>query len=116
MRSGPAPSGREVTRTAQHSYLFQRLVVSTSVARKVDVRSSHTLAHGISMGRRKLSEAEGHFLKLQSGCLMGGLGLILVLSPERLSSPLQRIVLIGVAVAVSLAAHSRYRSPSFVFH
>lgn len=68
------------------------------------------LAHGISMGRRKLSEAEGHFLKLLSGCLMGGLGLILVMSPERLSSPLQSIVLIGVAVAVSLVVHSLYGS------
>ena len=92
------------------------LLVSMSSARKVDVRPSHTLAHGMSMGRRKLSETEGHFLKLLSGCLMGGLGLIRVLSRERLSSPLQSIVLIGVAVAVSLVAHSRYRSPSFVFH
>ena len=47
------------------------------MARKVDVGSSRMLAHGISMARRKLSEAEGHFLKLLSGCLMGALGLIL---------------------------------------
>jgi hypothetical protein len=92
------------------------LLVSTSSARKVDVRPSHTLSHGISMVRRKLSEAARHFLKLLSGRLMGGLGLIRVLSPERLSSPLQGIVLIGVGVAVSLVAHSLCRSTSFVFH
>ena len=38
-----------------------------------------------TMGRRKLSEAGGRFLKLLSGSMMGALGLALVFAPELLS-------------------------------
>jgi hypothetical protein len=63
----------------------------------------------VTMGRRKLSEAEGRFLKLLSGVMMGGLGLVLVISPDLLSQPLLAIVLIVAAIAVSLAVQLFYR-------
>ncbi|MGB1109518.1 MAG: hypothetical protein ACPG4N_04135 [Gammaproteobacteria bacterium] len=58
-----------------------------------------------TMGRRKLSEREGRFLKLLSGSMMTGLGLMLVLLPERLSEPLVAVGLIVFAVIVSAAVH-----------
>lgn len=39
-----------------------------------------TLVFTFTLGARKLSEAEGRFLKLVSGLMMFGLGLLLVLS------------------------------------
>jgi hypothetical protein len=49
------------------------------------------------MGSRKLSEREGRLLKLQSGLMMLGLGILLLLAPERLGE-------VGVAVALPAAA------------
>jgi hypothetical protein len=63
----------------------------------------------VTMGRRKLSESEGRFLKLLSGTMMGGLGLVLVLSPEWLSQPLVAILLIVSAVILSLMVQLVYR-------
>ena len=56
----------------------------------------------LSMGRRKLSENEGRFLKLLSGSMMAGLGLVLMLAPDILSHPLIAILLIGTAITFSL--------------
>ena len=50
-----------------------------------------------SMGSRKLSEREGRLLKLLSGLMMLGLGIVLLLAPERLGE-------IAVAVALPAAA------------
>lgn len=54
-----------------------------------------------TMGRRKLSQTEGRFLKLISGTLMAGLGAMLVVAPERLSHPLSAVSLVLFAVALS---------------
>ena len=50
-----------------------------------------------SMGRRQLSEREGRLLKLLSGLMMLGLGIVLLLAPDRLGE-------IGVAVVLPLLA------------
>lgn len=58
-----------------------------------------------TMGRRKLTVSEGRFLKLLSGSMMTGLGLVLVTAPDALSRPLSAVLLIAVAIAFSLALH-----------
>jgi hypothetical protein len=58
-----------------------------------------------TMGRRKLSEREGRFLKLLSGTMMLALGGVLLVSPERLSDPLLAMVLIGTAALLALVLH-----------
>ena len=55
-------------------------------------------------GRRQLSEREGRLLKLMSGLMMLGLGLLLLLAPEHLSSLWTAFGLLGVAVAATLLA------------
>ena len=55
-------------------------------------------------GRRQLSEREGRLLKLMSGLMMLGLGLLLLLAPEHLSSLWTAFGLLGVAVAGTLLA------------
>lgn len=56
----------------------------------------------VTMGRRKLSESGGRFLKLLSGCMMGLLGLVLLVAPDVLSQPLQAILMILASVALAL--------------
>ncbi len=55
------------------------------------------LAFVRSMGARKLSEREGRLLKLLSGLMMLGLGILLLLAPEKLSN-------VAIAAALPLAA------------
>jgi len=55
-------------------------------------------------GRRQLSEREGRLLKLLSGLMMLGLGLVLLLAPERLNSLWTAFVLLGLAVALTVLA------------
>ena len=55
-----------------------------------------------TMGRRKLSEREGRFLKLLSGLMMLGLGLMLIFSPDRLASLSTAIVLIAGALILTI--------------
>jgi hypothetical protein len=57
-----------------------------------------------TMGARKLSEDEGRVLKLVSGCMMLGFGLLLLLAPQLLTNPLAAIIVLLVAVAVALVA------------
>ncbi len=57
------------------------------------------------MGSRKLSEQTGRLLKLLSGSMMLGLGLILLLKPEWLSNMLVSVgVISGALLITSLAA------------
>jgi len=58
-----------------------------------------------TMGRHKLSESEGLFLKLLSGHMMAGLGLLLLLAPDRLSQPLWAGLLVVLALLVSILVH-----------
>lgn len=57
-----------------------------------------------TMGARKLSEHEGRLLKLLSGLMMAGLGLILLLAPARLDDPLLALGLIAGAILVTVLA------------
>ncbi len=50
-----------------------------------------------TLGARKLSEREGRLLKLLSGLMMLGLGILLLLMPERLDSPLIAVLLPAAA-------------------
>jgi hypothetical protein len=55
-----------------------------------------------TMGARKLSESEGRILKLVSGFMMLGFGLLLLLAPQWLTNPLASIVVLIVAVGAAL--------------
>lgn len=65
-----------------------------------------------TMGRHKLSESGGRFLKLLSGCMMGSLGLVLLTAPEVLSQPLLTVLLILASVALALLIRGVSRSAS----
>jgi len=64
-----------------------------------------------TLGSRKLSETEGRFLKLMSGAMMLGLGLLLLLKPALLENMFAAIgimaVALVIAVIVSLAGRRR---------
>ncbi|MBT8211773.1 MAG: hypothetical protein KJN71_01375, partial [Acidimicrobiia bacterium] len=53
------------------------------------------------LGSRKLAEREGRALKLLSGTMMTGLGLVLLLVPEWLDNALTAIFVVIAAVAVT---------------
>ena len=55
-----------------------------------------------TLGRRKLTEAEGRLLKLMAGLMMSGLGLLLVFQPEWLN---HLGVTVGLLVGVCLLAY-----------
>jgi hypothetical protein len=57
-----------------------------------------------TMGARKLSEREGRILKLVSGFMMLGFGLLLLLAPQLLTNPAASILVLLVAVGAALAA------------
>lgn len=60
------------------------------------------LGFSLTLGKRKLSEREGRLLKLMSGVMMLGLGLILLIKPALLNSPLASLTIFLSAVGVSL--------------
>jgi thiol-disulfide isomerase/thioredoxin len=55
-----------------------------------------------TMGARKLSEAEGRILKLVSGFMMLGFGLLLLIAPQLLTNPLASILVLLIAVGTAL--------------
>jgi len=62
-----------------------------------------------TLGARKLTEREGRLLKLMSGLMMLGLGLLLLFAPERLSQVGIAFGLMGVAVVLTAIAASLNR-------
>ena len=68
-----------------------------------------------TLGSRKLSENEGRFLKLMSGAMMLGLGLLLLLKPDLLENMFAAVSIMAVAVAVafgiSYVDRRRHRTP-----
>jgi hypothetical protein len=56
----------------------------------------------MTMGARKLSESEGRLLKLISGFMMLGFGLLLLVAPNMLTNALASILVLAVAVGASL--------------
>jgi thiol-disulfide isomerase/thioredoxin len=63
-----------------------------------------------TMGARKLSESEGRILKLVSGLMMLGFGLVLLFAPNLLTNALASILVLLVAVAVSLVT-AKFTAP-----
>jgi len=63
-----------------------------------------------TMGARKLSESEGRILKLVSGFMMLGFGLMLLAAPQWLTNPLASILVLVVAVGTALVA-ARFARP-----
>jgi hypothetical protein len=55
-----------------------------------------------TLGARKLSERQGRFLKLVSGLMMLGLGIVLLVAPERLGDFRAAAVLLGVTVGAAV--------------
>ncbi len=55
-----------------------------------------------TMGARKLSESEGRILKLVSGFMMLGFGLVLLFAPNLLTNTLASILVLALAVAASI--------------
>jgi thiol-disulfide isomerase/thioredoxin len=55
-----------------------------------------------SMGARKLSESEGRLLKLISGFMMLGFGVVLLVAPNLLTNALASILVLAAAVGLSL--------------
>ncbi len=71
------------------------------------------IAFARTLGARKLTEREGRLLKLLSGTMMLGLGLLLLIAPERLNQVGVAFGLMGLAVAVTwLAARLTRRGPA----
>jgi hypothetical protein len=62
------------------------------------------------MGARKLTESEGRILKLVSGFMMLGFGLVLLFAPNLLTNTLASILVLGVAIAASLII-ARFATP-----
>ncbi|AQS40003.1 hypothetical protein Sps_04923 [Shewanella psychrophila] len=54
-----------------------------------------------TMGKRKLTEKEGQTLKLMSGIMMLGMGIMLAIDPVSLQSPLVAIMLIAGSILLS---------------
>lgn len=67
-----------------------------------------------TLGSRKLSESEGKFLKLMSGTMMLGLGLLLLLKPDLLENMFAAvgILLAAVLVAATISLVGRRHHPA----
>ncbi|MBK7904724.1 MAG: thioredoxin family protein [Proteobacteria bacterium] len=63
-----------------------------------------------TMGARKLTEAEGRLLKLISGFMMLGFGLLLLVAPNMLTNALASILVLAVAVGASLVV-AKFAAP-----
>jgi hypothetical protein len=57
----------------------------------------------LTLGARKLTEHGGRLLKLASGLMMLGLGMLLLVAPQRLDNPLIGVALLAVAVGLTAA-------------
>ena len=60
----------------------------------------------LSLGGRKLSEFQGRLLKLLSGVMMLGLGLVLLAAPDLLDNWLTAVGLLAVAIAATAGAYA----------
>ncbi len=92
--------------TGQH-YLYLALYNAVYVLPLLII----VLAFVASLGARRLTERQGRLLKLMSGVMMGGLGLLLLLAPERLNQLGIAFALMAGAVAVTALAARLTREP-----
>ncbi len=58
-----------------------------------------------TLGRHKLSDHEGRMLKLMSGLMMSGLGLLLLVRPELLNNITTTIALLGAVMVTTFIVH-----------
>ncbi|NJD33070.1 MAG: thioredoxin family protein [Gammaproteobacteria bacterium] len=63
-----------------------------------------------TMGARKLTESEGRILKLVSGFMMLGFGIVLLFAPNLLTNALASILVLAVAVGASILM-ARFTTP-----
>lgn len=59
------------------------------------------LVFTFTLGARKLGERQGRVLKLLSGLMMLGLGLVMLIAPDLLSNPLVGALLLGAALTLT---------------
>lgn len=59
----------------------------------------------LSLGRRKLTDAQGRSLKLLSGLMMLGLGSVLLLAPDLLSNVAVAVALLMAAISLTAVVH-----------
>ena len=65
------------------------------------------VAFAWTLGSRKLSEREGHLLKLLSGLMMAGLGVVLLVAPAWLARPWVALALLALALGATAVAARR---------
>jgi hypothetical protein len=65
------------------------------------------VAFASTLGSRKLSEREGHLLKLLSGLMMAGLGVVLLVAPAWLARPWTALALVALAIGATAVAARR---------
>ena len=70
----------------------------------------------LTLGSRKLKESEGRTLKLMSGTMMLGLGLLLVLAPDALNNVLVALGLLAVALLVTFILAKVFRERRVISH
>ena len=87
-------------------YLYLALYVAIYVTPLLAI----VAAFAWTLGSRKLSEREGHLLKLLSGLMMAGLGAVLLVAPAWLAKPWAAVGLLAAALgATAVAARVRAR-------
>jgi thiol-disulfide isomerase/thioredoxin len=71
------------------------------------------VAFAWTLGSRKLSEREGHLLKLLSGLMMAGLGVVLLVAPAWLAHPRVAFGLLALALSITAirARATRSKAP-----
>jgi hypothetical protein len=67
------------------------------------------VAFVVTLGKRKLTLKEGRLLKLLSGMMMLGLGMVLLLKPELLNNLWTGVGLLALAVVTALLARGRLK-------
>ena len=66
------------------------------------------VAFATTLGRRKLTEQEGRTLKLLSGLMMAGLGLVLIIQPDLLNQLSTTLGLLGGVLVLTYVLHHAY--------
>jgi hypothetical protein len=88
----------ELPRTAYYGYLVLYNLVYVLPLLAI------VLAFTLTLGARKLSERQGRVLKLLSGLMMLGFGVVMLVAPDRLSSLWTGVLLLTGALALTAVA------------